>query len=613
MGTLQAAVGSGVTVDWPEATTRIAVGNDTIARVNLLSRREAVITGLAPGRTTVFAWLTSGRRLFYRLVVEPNIDPARTALRALDPTLVLEPGPDGTSVILRGSVANEAAGRQARLLVEQMLPRATGSGEPMRLVSLLQYPGSMGTADDRLAAAMAAIDPRIRVRPIQAGPTPNPETDSYILEGRVRDVNALVQAVIVAERQLGGTGTTVKAADDERVRFERPDVGIGIGGGAGAGNGLQALQGATPPRSGISAQIARSLLITSESGRVVSFLEVDSLPQINVAIRVLEINRSKARRMGVNFRVDSEHLSIGSVTIPASQIPGAALRRGLLSGGNIVASYVSGTTAIAAALDFLSDRQLARSVAEPNILTLSGELASVLVGGEVPIPIAVTNQVSVQSGFSFQQFGVRMDIRPTVDAAGVVALEVAPSIVTPAPALGVGEVPGFRIQRVETTARVQAGQSLVLGGLLTSNESTQQRGVPGLQKLPIFRWERTAEENTELLFVITPRVVEPPSPEVRLPPLDFQRSPNYTGVSGLDEAGVPISFRAQAAKVTGNSTVCLEVREGPSIDAVPIDCLLPDTEVFILETAGEWHHIRIANGKVGWAPSGRLKVVADKP
>jgi Flp pilus assembly secretin CpaC len=514
---------------------------------------------------------------------------------------------------------NEAAGRQARLLVEQLLPRREGRNEPLRLVSLLQYPGSLGTPDERLAAAMAAIDPRIRVRPIQAGASPDPERDSYILEGRVRDVNALVQAVIVAERQLGGTGTTVKAADDDRVAFERTQSpGLGSMGGAGGG-GLQALEGATPPKSGISAQIARRLLVTSESGRVVSFLEVDSLPQINVAIRVLEIDRSKARRMGVNFRVDADDLSIGSLTIPATQLPATPARgrfRGdslINAAGNIVATYVSGTTAIAAAIDFLAEKQLARSVAEPNILTLSGETASVLVGGEVPIPIAVSNQVAIQSSFAFQQFGVRMDIRPTVDETGVVALEVAPSIVTPAPALGVGEVPGFRIQRVETTARVQAGESLVLGGLLTSTESIQQRGVPGLQKIPVFRWERKAEDNTELLFVITPRVVEPPSADVRLPPLEFQHSPNRTGVSGLDDQGVPISFKVGAAIITGRSNTCMEVRDRPNPDAAVTDCLVPGTEVFVLATAGEWHSVRTEDGKEGWAPTGRLRIVAEKP
>jgi pilus assembly protein CpaC len=602
---------------WPGKSDRIALGNDGVARVNVLSQQEAIVSGLAAGRTTVTVWLTTGRRLLYALVVEPNLETARAALRGLNPSLALDLGADGVSAILRGDVANETEARQAYAVVDLLMPRIGDGRQSITLVNLLRQGGSFGTSDERLMAAMRALDSRIRVRPIQQGATPDPTRDSYILEGRVRDVNTLVQAVILAERQLGGTGSTVRAADAERVGFERTgSVGIGSMGGAG---GLQALQGSAPPRSGISAQVARGLVLTSESGRVVSFLEVDSLPQVNVAIRALEIDRSRARRLGVNIRFDNENLTIGSFNIP-----GTALLRDVAlgssgvvaSGTNLVASYVSGTTSIMAAFDFLSERRLARSVAEPNVLTLSGEVASVLVGGEVPIPVSVATQVAVESGFAFQQFGVRMDIRPTVNADGNVALEVAPSIVSPTADLGTRGVPGFRVQRVETTAMVQAGESLVLGGLLTSSDSQQRRGVPLLDSVPILRpffsWERTVSENSELVFVITPRVVQPPSVDVRLPPLEFEYSPNRRGASGLDANGVPITFRSRVATVVGDNTACAEVREEARDDARVVECVRRGTMVHVLRSDAGWQQVRTPSGAEGWIPTPRLQLTKER-
>lgn len=622
LGSVTAVLGSGLMLNWPEASKRIAIADESIATFHVVSPREVAVYGVKPGRTTIFVWLSGGRRLFYRLLVEHNLEPARNALREMNPSLILESGADGDSVVLRGEVASEVAARQAKSLVEQLLPtKGTTGRETLRLVNLVRYAGVVGTPEDRLAVAMAAIDPRIKVRRIQSTAEPDAAKDSYILEGTVRDVNALVQAVVLADRQLGGNGKTVRAADDDRVTFERTQgagamvSGSGTGSGANA-NALRALQEGAPPKSGISAQIARGLLVTSESGRVVSFLKVENLPQIMVSIRVLEVDRNKARRMGLDVRGDRKNFSAANYTIPN----GGALPdvRGkvaeLANTGNVVATYVDKTLAVVAAMDFMTEKQVARSVAEPNILTLSGEQASVLVGGEVPIPTTTTNQVAISSGFFFQQFGVRLDLRPTVDSNGLVTLEVAPSIVRPSAGLGNGNVPGFNIQRVETTARVQAGESLVLGGLLSSTESVQERGIPLLGKLPLFRWQRKSLENTELLFLITPKIITPPTEPVRLPALDFKKEPtNPVGLSGLDANGVPFSFQPQDAKIAGEGGSCVEVRERPDNDSQLMDCLVPKTEVLILEGKGRWRRIQVPKGVEGWLRVEGIEMTPSKP
>ncbi len=540
-------VGRGLLLTLPGEVERVALADDTRARPQVISSYEVLLTGLAPGRTTVFVWLVNGERLMYPLqvVVDLDLDLVRRALAELDPGISVEPSADGSAVVLRGEVFDLRTAREAEARVRALLDGKA------RVLDLLRYPGYATTAEEwlegRLGAALEAIDPRIRFRRIQVGPEPDPAVDTYLLEGRVRDIQALKQAITVAERQLGGTGLELQAAGDEGLRFSRMRgfVGGGGGGGGAGGSGGGVLQGAQPPPAGISAKIARGLVVASASGRVVSFLEVDELPQVLVSIRAIEIDRTKAKKAGINLRFDNEHFSFQSLLSPGlGGLPSASggvsnaqarlPRRAVVRPGpsvsgidtNLVGAFVDKVSSVVAAIDYLEDKALARSVAEPNVLVLSGEPATVVVGGEVPIPTSAVNQVAAVQGFLFQDFGVRLDIRPTVVDDDLIALEVVPSIIRRSVALGVGDVPGFQVQTVQTTARVQAGESLVLGGLLSFEEGLEERKIPGLGWLPgVGRWRRKSRNERELLFVISPRIVEtrrsarPPEP-VEMPELE---------------------------------------------------------------------------------------------
>jgi pilus assembly protein CpaC len=569
-GTLRATVGGGQVLTFSSPVRRIAVADEKLAAVHLVSEREVLLNGVTPGVTTLFIWLEDDRRVRYVLRVGPNVDFIAQALREIDPRISVDPSPDGGSIVLRGDVVDARTARLAKHQAELLLRSGNSSSSAGLVLNLLRYPGITASAEDRLAAAVETVDPRIQVRRIQVGDEPDPAKDSFVLEGNVRTLQDLQRAVALAERQLGGTGVKLKVADDDRITFDRQRNFGGIDGHTGSG-GLNALGATAPIATGLASKLARGLVVTSESGRVISFLEVDELAQLMVSIRVLEVDRGKARKMGVNFRLDAEHVSIGNYTGPQTPygLPSANNRDALygrdgqfLAGalgtaGNVVASFVDRATAVLAAIDFLDSKSLVRSVAEPNILTLSGEQATVLVGGEVPIPTATSNQVATFQGVFFQDFGVRLDIRPTVDANGIVTLEVAPSIVRPDGGLAVGAVPGFQIQTVQTVARVAAGESLVLGGLLTFEEGIEQRGLPGLQKVPLFRWKNKTHSEQELMFVITPQIVGVSSDAARdaaLPSLEWpeDRGEWIEAMRPLEYEvdGVPESFAPAPEPVT---------------------------------------------------------------
>ncbi len=528
-GTLRATVAGGQVLTFSSAVKRIAVADEGLAAVHLVSEREVLLNGLRPGVTTLFIWLEDDRRVRYVLRVGPNVDFVSQSLRDIDPRISVEPSPDGRSIILRGDVSDARTARIAKEQAELLLGGSQNAGGIGMVLNLLRYPGITMTAEDRIGALLDGIDSRIRISRIQVGSEPDAASDSFVLEGSVRSIADLQRAVALAERQLGGTGLKLKFAEEDRIQFQR---GGGFTGASTGGFGNFGGGGA-PLSASVASRISRGLVVTSESGRVISFLEVDQIEQVMVSIRVLEVDRGKARRMGVNFRFDNEHVSIGSYNGPQSgSLPGqlggrpsvSGVAGGIGGGANLAAAFVDQVQSIVAAIDFLETKNVARSVAEPNILTLTGEEASVFVGGEVPIPTTSVNQVTSQQGFSFQNFGIRLDIRPTVDRDGVVTLEVAPSIVRPNAGLSVGGVPGFEVQTVQTTARVAAGQSLVLGGLLSFEESLEQRGLPGLQRVPLFRWTNRDHREKELLFVITPQLVgysSEPAREAEVGPMEW--------------------------------------------------------------------------------------------
>ncbi len=537
-GMLSVQVGRGVLVNLPGDVERVALADDSIARPQVISAQEVLITGLVPGITTVYAWLVDGGRLKYDLRVDQDLSLLVRALRDLDLRIEVETSADGGAILLRGEVDDRRTAREAQARVRGLL-----EDQKIRLLNVIRYPGYGDTDADRqeqrLRQALEDIDPRIGVRRIQVNDDPDPATDSFLLEGRVRDVRSLVEALTVAERQLGGSGSEVHASNDQRLRYQRFRGFTGNVGGGGGNSSV--LQGTTPSPGGLASQVSRGLVLTSQSGRVLSLLEVDDLPQVLVSIRVVEVDRTKAKKVGINWRWDNEHVSLGSIlspqinTLPAlgavSNQTARTPRRSVVRDGpnstgdfgtNLFGAYIDKVTSVVAAIDFLEDKALARSVAEPNILTLSGESATVVVGGEVPIPTNVVNQVASVQGFFFQDFGVRLDIRPTVVKDGIIALEASPSIIRRSVSIGVGDVPGFSVQSVQTTARVQTGESLVLGGLLTFEEGLEERSIPGLGWLPgLGRWRRKSRNETELLFVISPRIVETPRSDEPAEPIEM--------------------------------------------------------------------------------------------
>ncbi len=162
----------------------------------------------------------------------------------------------------------------------------------------------------------------------------------------------------------------------------------------------------------------------------------------------------------------------------------------------------------------LEGKGLARRLAEPNLIALSGEKASFLAGGEVPIPVASDdNRVTVQ----YKEYGVRLNFTPTVLDNGLINLKLEPEVspVDKSVRINTGfiPIPAFITRRASTMIEVRDGQSFAIAGLLQSTHTKNQDQIPCLGKAPIlgalFRSSSFQEQETDLVIIVTPHLLRP--------------------------------------------------------------------------------------------------------
>jgi pilus assembly protein CpaC len=175
---------------------------------------------------------------------------------------------------------------------------------------------------------------------------------------------------------------------------------------------------------------------------------------------------------------------------------------------------------------------MARNLAEPNLVALSGDTASFLAGGEFPIPVpGQLGQISIE----YKRFGVGLAFTPTVLGGGLINLKIEPEVsqLDPSNAITVGpvQVPALIVRRASTTIELRDGQSFVIGGLLQSQGQTAQQQLPWIGDVPVlgalFRSASYQKNETDLAIIVTPRLVRPTRPgDLVASPLDSTLPPN---------------------------------------------------------------------------------------
>lgn len=270
--------------------------------------------------------------------------------------------------------------------------------------------------------------------------------------------------------------------------------------------------------------------------------------QVQTDIKVAELSRSTLKEFGFNF-IRNQTGRTYSATRPGG------LGSVTQSGGGIVLGSSSGFVPLGNAFNLvfgdanrgaagiisaLEQRGLVRVLAEPTLVAMSGQTASFLAGGEFPVPVQQgTGGGGGNAGggitVEFKEFGVRLNLTPTVLANDRIVLRVAPEVselnFTAAIVTGGVQVPALTVRRTETTVELGDGESFFISGLVSQNTLANVDRLPYLASLPIigafFRSNQFDREDKELVMLVRPHLVRPLRKGATLPPLPGANYQNY--------------------------------------------------------------------------------------
>ena len=312
---------------------------------------------------------------------------------------------------------------------------------------------------------------------------------------------------------------TVQGATDVRARAAGSDI---------------VLSGTIPTAAAMQQAVAIARAYVGDKGGVVNeVLVLDSI-QVNVRVRIAEINRQITRQLGFNWQALGNGtnwrfglLTGAAVAGPISPLLGLGLTP--LSGASaapnqIGAGFTSGPWDVNSVIDALAGDQLISILAEPNLTAQSGETASFLAGGEFPIPTAATTSSGAPTiTVEFKPFGVSLAVIPTVLASNRLNLRIRPEVsqlsnngaISVPLGNGTVTIPALTVRRVETTIELGSGQSFAIAGLLEKTSTNGTNGLPYLGEVPVlgalFRSNNFQQGESELVIIVTPYLVSPAS------------------------------------------------------------------------------------------------------
>jgi pilus assembly protein CpaC len=284
-------------------------------------------------------------------------------------------------------------------------------------------------------------------------------------------------------------------------------------------------------------QAERAMVIAQRfgAGGVINQMRVRGSQQVMLQVRISEISRSIVDDLGFrnNFTIGNSRRNNFSFaqTLPD---PTKFFANGLLKLGSPFYS-------LAETIDALETKGLVKTLAEPNLVTVSGETASFLAGGEFPVPVLQSGGVGTGTGtgtnvsvstpsvtIEFKQFGVTLAFTPTVLDDGLINLVVAPEVsalnFATGTSIGGTTVPGLTTRRASTTIELRDGEGFAIAGLLQNDINNAINQIPGLGQVPIlgalFRDTSFQRNETELVIIVIPHLVKPSPPQALLAPTD---------------------------------------------------------------------------------------------
>ncbi len=582
-------------IQTPRDIQRVAVGDTEILSAELVTSREILVLGRTAGRTTLIVWFANGSSTEYLMSVQRDLSLLQRSLKVVHASIEVESAPDRDAIVLTGTVPDILVSQAAEAMARNYMDAGAGGGRGFvqtlvapaappapgaapapaspaavqtegvatpssAIINLLQLERLPLSPEAKIQEAIAGIGGHeVTIRRVLRGNLRDDDRDTLVLDGRVPNQIALVRVLTVAAQLFAGQAITaqdIRVVADEggalaQMQQAQAQTQLG-GGGSSQFGGTRGSRLTNEVRN----NIGRATAIEAAGGRILSFIEVVDLPQVRVHVRLAEVNRTKLRELNVNnalmlsdFRQGSLNPAQSAAAVQGDQaarvgVRGPAVQEVLsfLNGALMQEIQFSGAhAAIDAALSLLEREGVAQTLSSPSLTVLSGEVAQVQIGGEVPVPAAFAPAFGtagagadaatpgVFSSVEFIPYGVQLQIRPLVGEDDTITLDIQPLVVTPDTLLtdSIREATGtavattaFQTRALRTSSRLQDGQSLLLGGLLSSNSATNVASTPGLRAIPLlgrlFRGFNRNDQDTELIILVNPVILRTPVPDAAL-------------------------------------------------------------------------------------------------
>lgn len=286
--------------------------------------------------------------------------------------------------------------------------------------------------------------------------------------------------------------------------------------------------------SSAAAARAASLAEQYAAGHVVNLTSIRSAEQVMLSVRVAEVQRTALQQLGLNnFSAlwDTTRLAPASGQPEMFLLPPPVVNPDAVA--NLLGHDRNGDWTLTGLFDALEKRGFASTLAEPNLVALSGETAVFFAGGEFPVPVPQTGFNSNTITIEYKQYGVSIGFTPTV-FGDTINLAVAPEVSALDPANSVVlqgfRIPGLTTRRAKTTVELRNGQSFAVAGLIRREFSDSLRGIPGSARLPVFGalFRSTGYQNseTEVVIIVTVHLAKPTDRQNLLAPTDVREGPS---------------------------------------------------------------------------------------
>ncbi|MBY0404345.1 MAG: hypothetical protein K2X66_10640, partial [Cyanobacteria bacterium] len=496
-------------------------------------------------------------------------------LKYLDPGIHVEPLASNNSVVLSGEANTRESAQMALEIAKSFFGSgggASGSPAPSAAPSPSAPSSSGGSAAPSAPPSAGSGSTISSIAPGSSLPNSsprilnmikvkgNPSTKLELAQQKLKEIdpNILIDIVpgnggvekVILTGRVATAGAISKAINTAGIFFGQPGLKVitGPGGKMIRPNGTGEFQSPNAFNDNLDINVLQGSIVTDATGNVISMMEVAQKPQIRCSVRFLNVQTTALRQLGTSFQISGRDLNLASFS--GSQIPLTGKTITLPSGGANVSTLTTrtfdprnnGNPVYAAssvmtstynvaqtlgggitqafsvnklflgALSALEEKRKLKSLAEPTLTLLSGEKASFLAGGEVPIPVLGTNgQITI----TYHEFGIRLNIIATVTDDGKIHMQVAPEVSTVDPTNSITTnlvtVPGFATRRMQTTLEMADGETFILAGLFSQEEADALSRFPGLGNLPVIGAALTGRNSdrrkNEMIVLIKPEII----------------------------------------------------------------------------------------------------------